>query len=180
MSKFARPHGLLAQFTSHVFIIWVNHPLNMALIHRKPPNQPWIPRITISLSLKPPSSSFVTWNHHHQPALSLEATITINHRSKPISTTWRQYSLSLSLYVKRYLLSLSMFLFITLQYACWLVLVVGATMFLHDFCTLFMLLLIVVHVFPMFSVFLMFSVFPMCPSWRELSKPNSIVWGFFV
>ena len=40
------------------------------------------------------------------------------------------------MYVKRYLLSLSMSLFITLQYACWLVLVAGAIMFLYAFCML--------------------------------------------
>ena len=128
------PRVFPTQFTSHVFITWVNHPLKMARIHWKSPNQTWIPRITISLSLKPLSSSFVTWNHHHQPALSLEATITIKNPSLPLEGN---IFFSLSVYVKRYLLSLSMSLFITLQYACWLVLVVKATMFLYAFVSYF-------------------------------------------
>ena len=67
-------------------------PTNLMCRHWKSPNHTWIPRITLSVSLEPSASLS---NHHHQPSLSLEATIIINHlsRSSTISKSlirWKQ------------------------------------------------------------------------------------------
>ena len=150
-----------------MFIIWVYYPLNMTRIHWKSLNQLWIPRITISLSLKPPSSSSVTWNHHHQPALSLEATITIKTHLCHLKAV---FFFSLSICEKVFALSVYV-----LIYNFTICLLVSSSSRGHNvFVCFYMLLLIVVQVFSMFFVL------PMCPCWRELSMLNSIVWEFFV
>ena len=150
---------------SHVFITWVNHSLNMAHIHWKSPNRPWIPRITINLSLKPPSSNnFVTWNHHHhQPSLKSP----LCHLKAVFFFSSLSLSLSLSLSVCEKVFALSIYVLI---YNFTICLLVGSGNKGHNVFVCFCKLLwIVVQVFPMFSVL------PMCPCWRELSKPNSIV-----
>ena len=121
---------------------------------KKSPNQTWIPRITLSVSLKPPSSTIsITWYPH-------------------FSNNGENKSCETFIFVKT--------LFIALQYACWLDLVVGATKFLYILTFDYLLVLVCMCLFVVYIVVHVFAVFPMCSCWRELSKPNIIVWGFFV
>ena len=133
---------------------------------KKSPNQTWIPRITLSVSLKPPSSTIsITWYPHFSNSGE--------NKSYETFVFVKMSSLSLSL-------SLSPPLFIALQYACWLDLVVGATKFLYILTFDYLLVLVCMCLFVVYIVVYVFAVFPMCSCWRELSKPNIIVWGFFV
>ena len=127
---------------SHMFIIWVYHPLNMARIHWKSPNQLWIPRITISLSLKPPSSNSVTWNHHDQPSSISFVTWSHHHHQPSLKThlchlkvVYIYFFLSLSVCEKVFALSVYV-----LIYNLTISLLVDssskATMFLFAFCML--------------------------------------------
>ena len=161
---------------SHMFIIWVYHPLNMARIHWKSPNQLWIPRITINLSLKPPSSNSVTWNHHYQPSSISFVTWSHYHHQPSLKTHLCHlkavFCVCVCVCVCEKVFALSIYVLI---YNFTICLLAGSGSRGHNVFVCFcMLLLIMVHMFPMFSVF------NMRPCWRELSMLNSIVWGFFV
>ena len=133
---------------SHVFITWVNHSLNMARIHWKSPNRPWIPRITINLSLKPPSlNNFVTWSHHHhQPSLKT-----------PLCHLKAVFCFSsLSLCVCEKVFALSIYVLI---YNFTICLLVGSGSRGHNVFVCFL--------YAFVCYFWLWSMFPMCPCWSE-------------